>query len=113
MTYSMYRSLTRLPWGVGRRVFSYAFARRARYVSTIRPRFLELRPHHASLRLPDRKAVHNHIGTVHAIAVCNGLEAALGANDAKAAQPVLDWMQRNAVQSVALQALARQIPGAR
>ena len=79
MTYSMYRSLTRLPWGVGRRVFSYAFARRARYFATIRPRFLEVRPHHASLRLPDRKAVHNHIGTVHAIAVCNGLEAAMGA----------------------------------
>ncbi|HLL17694.1 MAG TPA: tetratricopeptide repeat protein [Rubrivivax sp.] len=41
------------------------------------------------------------------------LEAALAAKDAKAAQPVLDWMQRNAVESVALQALARQIASAR
>ena len=29
--------------------------------------------------LPKRRAVHNHLGTVHAIAVCNGLEAAMGA----------------------------------
>jgi acyl-coenzyme A thioesterase PaaI-like protein len=78
-TYAMYRSLARLPWGLGQRVFSLAFTRRARYFATIKPTFLDVRPHHASLRLPNRRAVHNHIGTVHAIAVCNGLEAAMGA----------------------------------
>jgi acyl-coenzyme A thioesterase PaaI-like protein len=78
-TYALYRSLSRLPLGIGQRVFSYVFARRARYFSTIRPVFIDVRPHHASLRLKHRKAVHNHIGTVHAIAVCNGLEAAMGA----------------------------------
>jgi Tfp pilus assembly protein PilF len=41
------------------------------------------------------------------------LEAALAAKDVKAAQPVLDWMQRNAVESEALHALAQQIAGAR
>jgi acyl-coenzyme A thioesterase PaaI-like protein len=78
-TYALYRSLSRLPLGIGQRVFSYAFARRARYFSTIRPAFIDVGPNHAALRLKDRKAVHNHIGTVHAIAVCNGLEAAMGA----------------------------------
>ena len=29
--------------------------------------------------IPKRRRVHNHIGTVHAIALCNGLEAAMGA----------------------------------
>ena len=29
--------------------------------------------------IPKRRAVHNHLGTVHAIALCNGLEAAMGA----------------------------------
>ncbi len=29
--------------------------------------------------IPKRRGVHNHIGTVHAIALCNGLEAAMGA----------------------------------
>jgi acyl-coenzyme A thioesterase PaaI-like protein len=76
-TYSLYRTLDRLPQG--RRLFSYAFARRARYFATIKPIFLELRPHLARVRVPDRKKVHNHIGTIHAIAVCNGLEAAMGA----------------------------------
>ena len=73
----LYRSLSRLP--KGRTLFSIAFARKAPYFRTIRPRFRELRPHFAALVVADRKAVHNHIGTVHAIAVCNGLEAAMGA----------------------------------
>lgn len=41
------------------------------------------------------------------------LEAALAAKDTQAAQPVLDWMQRNAVESVVLHGLARQIASAR
>jgi acyl-coenzyme A thioesterase PaaI-like protein len=74
---SLYRTLARLPRG--RTLFSVAFARRAPYFRSVRPRFRDVRPHHAELVIADRKAVHNHIGTVHAIAVCNGLEAAMGA----------------------------------
>jgi acyl-coenzyme A thioesterase PaaI-like protein len=73
----LYRSLSRLP--SGRTLFSIAFARKAPYFRSIRPRFREVRPHYAELVVADRRAVHNHIGTVHAIAVCNGLEAAMGA----------------------------------
>ena len=69
--------MTKLPRGS--RLFSIAFARKAPYFSTIRPRFTELRPNHAELVIPKRRAVHNHIGTVHAIALCNGLEAVMGA----------------------------------
>jgi hypothetical protein len=29
--------------------------------------------------IPKRRSVQNHLGTVHAIALCNGLEAAMGA----------------------------------
>jgi hypothetical protein len=29
--------------------------------------------------VPNRRGNHNHIGTVHAIALCNGLEMAMGA----------------------------------
>jgi acyl-coenzyme A thioesterase PaaI-like protein len=76
-TYTLYKMLDRVPRG--RRIFSYAFARKAPYFATIKPTFLELRPHLARVRVPNRKAVHNHIGTIHAIAVCNGLEAAMGA----------------------------------
>jgi acyl-coenzyme A thioesterase PaaI-like protein len=63
-----------------------------RYLSTIKPRFIAVRPHHASLRLPDRKAVHNHIGTVHAIAVCNGLEATMGAFSEATTPDSMRWL---------------------
>lgn len=65
--------------GLGRRAFSVAFARKAPYFRTVRPRFVDLRPDRAELVVPKRRAVHNHLGTVHAIALCNGLEAAMGA----------------------------------
>jgi acyl-coenzyme A thioesterase PaaI-like protein len=45
----------------------------------VRPRFVEIRPNYAELVVPKRRGVHNHLGTVHAIALCNGLEAAMGA----------------------------------
>lgn len=64
---------------LGKRVFSLAFAQKAPYFATIRPRFTELRPNYAELVIPKRRGVHNHIKTVHAIALCNGLEAAMGA----------------------------------
>ncbi|MBD8870663.1 hotdog fold domain-containing protein [Nocardioides donggukensis] len=73
----LWKTTTKLPQG--KRLFSIAFARRAPYFATIRPRFVEIRPNYAELVIPKRRAVHNHIGTVHAIALCNGLEAAMGA----------------------------------
>ena len=63
----------------GERVFSRAFTWRAPYFRSVRPRFVQVSPNYAALVLPKRRAVLNHIGTVHAIAVCNGLEAAMGA----------------------------------
>jgi len=38
-----------------------------------------IEPNRAELVIPKRRRVHNHLGTVHAIALCNGLEAAMGA----------------------------------
>jgi acyl-coenzyme A thioesterase PaaI-like protein len=88
----MYRSLSRLPRG--RTLFSIAFARKAPYFRSIRPRFHEVRPHYAELVVADRKAVHNHIGTVHAIAVCNGLEAAMGALAEATIPPGKRWLPK-------------------
>ena len=75
-TYALYRRLAAVPHG--KRVFSTLFARKAPYFRTVRPQVREVRPHHAELTIRKRRAVQNHIGTVHAIAVCNGLEAAMG-----------------------------------
>jgi acyl-coenzyme A thioesterase PaaI-like protein len=63
----------------GRRIFSLLFAQKAPYFATIRPRFVDIRPNYAELVIPKRRRVHNHLKTVHAIALCNGLEAAMGA----------------------------------
>ncbi|GAA4116900.1 hotdog fold domain-containing protein [Nocardioides fonticola] len=79
---SLWRTATTVPVvgaSVGKRVFSLAFAQKAPYFATIRPRFTVLEPNRAELVIPKRRGVHNHIGTVHAIALCNGLEAAMGA----------------------------------
>lgn len=71
---------TRLsPLPLGDHLFSLAFSRKAPYFATVRPRFIQLRPNRAELVLPKRRRVHNHLGTAHAIALCNGLEAAMGA----------------------------------
>ena len=64
---------------LGERVFSFLFAQKAPYFASIRPRFLTLEPNHVELLIPNRRRVHNHLKTVHAIALCNGLEAAMGA----------------------------------
>ncbi|UMG93634.1 hotdog fold domain-containing protein [Nocardioides sp. TF02-7] len=79
---SLWTTLTRAPVigrPVGQRVFSFAFTRKAPYFASIHPRMTELRPNRAELVIPKRRSVHNHIGTVHAIALCNGLEMAMGA----------------------------------
>lgn len=64
---------------VGKRIFSLAFSQKAPYFASIRPRVTELRPNRAEVLIRNRRRVHNHIGTVHAIALCNGLEMAMGA----------------------------------
>ena len=64
---------------LGERVFSFLFAQKAPYFASIRPRFLTVEPNRVELLIPNRRRVHNHLKTVHAIALCNGLEAAMGA----------------------------------
>ena len=79
---SLWRTASSLPvvgGTVGKRAFSFLFSQKAPYFATIRPRFVEIRPDYAELVIPKRRGVHNHLGTVHAIALCNGLEAAMGA----------------------------------
>jgi acyl-coenzyme A thioesterase PaaI-like protein len=75
-TYETYRRLVTYP--LGHRVFSLLYALKAPYFWTVRPRVLDMAPHHAEVVVPLRWGVKNHIGTLHAIAAVNGLEAAMG-----------------------------------
>ncbi|GGU09959.1 hotdog fold domain-containing protein [Nocardioides albus] len=76
--YDLWKSFNRVPV-VGKRAFSVAFAKKAPYFGSIHPLVNQLRPNYAEVVVPNRKGNHNHIGTVHAIALCNGLEMAMGA----------------------------------
>ena len=89
---SLWNTLSRLPQGP--RIFSFVFARKAPYFATVRPRFTVLEPNHVELVIPKRRAVHNHIGTVHAIALCNGLEAAMGALAEATIPPHKRWIPK-------------------
>lgn len=73
----LWNELSQLPQG--ERVFSTFFSQKAPYFATVRPRFTVIEPNHVELSIRKRRGVHNHIKTVHVIAICNGLEAAMGA----------------------------------
>lgn len=73
---SLYRRITR--WPAGHWIFSRLVCFRAPYFATIAPRFVVLAPGRCEVRIRDRRRVHNHIGTVHAIALCNLAELSAG-----------------------------------
>jgi acyl-coenzyme A thioesterase PaaI-like protein len=64
--------------GFGRWFFSFMVCRKAPYFSTIKPRFEVLEVGRAQVSMKKRRGVENHIGTVHAIAMCNLAELAGG-----------------------------------
>lgn len=75
-TYELYQKVTAQPFG--HRIFSLAYMYKAPYFRSVRPAVLEMAPHRAVVQIRKRRAVHNHIGTLHALAIANGLEAAMG-----------------------------------
>jgi len=63
---------------VGPDTFSKMACQFAPYFSSINPLISELRPNAATVQVPFRKEITNHLGTVHAIAMCNAAELAGG-----------------------------------
>lgn len=75
-TLAIWRRCASVPGG--KWVFARLVCLKAPYFDTIRPRFQELRPECCRIAIRKRRAVLNHIGTVHAIAMCNMAELAGG-----------------------------------
>lgn len=73
---ALYRRLQR--WPAGGWLFSRAVCFKAPYFGSIAPRVTLLEPGRCEARIADQRRVHNHIGTVHAIALCNLAELTAG-----------------------------------
>jgi acyl-coenzyme A thioesterase PaaI-like protein len=72
----VYHRLERRPFG--KALFSLAVCWKAPYFRSVRPMFVDLAPGRGEVRARNRRAVHNHIGTFHAIACCNLAELVAG-----------------------------------
>ena len=72
----IYTKCAKLPGG--KRVFSKLVSMKAPYFKTIKPLFCELRPGYCEITMKNRRAVQNHIKSVHAIAMCNISELTAG-----------------------------------
>ncbi|MCA9577326.1 MAG: DUF4442 domain-containing protein [Myxococcales bacterium] len=77
---------------LGRWAFSQAVVQAAPYFASIAPRFERLEPGYARVLMKNRRAVHNHIGTVHAIAMCNAAELVMGTCMEASLDPSLRWI---------------------
>ena len=69
--YDLYRKL-------GNARYGEAIGQIAPYFATIDPQFVQLERGCCEIILRNTKSVHNHIGSIHAIAICNGAELVAG-----------------------------------
>jgi acyl-coenzyme A thioesterase PaaI-like protein len=73
---ALYTKITR--WPFGHWLFSKAVCFKAPYFGSISPVITRLEQSRCEAVIKDRRAVHNHIGSVHAIALCNLAELCAG-----------------------------------
>lgn len=77
-TLAAYRAAERVPFGLGRAAFSGAMRLAAPYFLSIPATVLAAEPGRAEVKMRDLPWVRNHLGTVHAIALCNLAEMTMG-----------------------------------
>lgn len=73
---ALYRRFERLP--LGRWLFSRAVCFKTPYFGSIHPTITRLQHGRCEARIPHRRGMQNHIGSVHAIALCNLAELCAG-----------------------------------
>ena len=78
----------------GKALFSRVVCWKAPYFASISPRFQELRPGFARVSMKKRRRVTNHIGTVHAIAMCNLAEIAAGTLTEVSIPGTMRWLPK-------------------
>jgi acyl-coenzyme A thioesterase PaaI-like protein len=98
-----HRRLARLPFG--ERLFSFGYQLAAPYFLTIPARLVLVEPGRAEARMWQAPWVRNHLGTVHAIALCNLAEYTMGAVAEASVPATHRWVPKG--MSVEYLALAR------
>ncbi|WP_017910470.1 hotdog fold domain-containing protein [Xanthomonas sp. SHU 199] len=89
---SLYRRMQ--GWPGGSWLFSRAVCFKAPYFASIAPRITVLEPGRCEARIAHRRRVSNHIGTVHAIALCNLAELAGGVMVDASLPPSMRWIPK-------------------
>jgi acyl-coenzyme A thioesterase PaaI-like protein len=89
---SLWKKFEEKPFG--KTIFSKIICWKAPYFGTIKPRFEELKPGYSRVSMPKRRAVHNHIQTVHAIALCNLAELGAGTMMEASLSKKMRWLPR-------------------
>ncbi len=89
-TLSTWKKLKSKPGG--KWAFSKMICFKAPYFGSIKPLFDELRPEYCKIHIKKRRSVLNHIGTVHAIAMCNMAEVAGGIMTEVTVPPTHRWI---------------------
>lgn len=91
-TLALYQKLQRYPFG--NKIFALLITRMAPYFATISPKVLHLEPNQCTCLIKKTRKVCNHINTVHVIAICNGLEMAMGVMAEASIPANLRWIPK-------------------
>ncbi|MGY1408621.1 MULTISPECIES: hotdog fold domain-containing protein [unclassified Luteimonas] len=88
----LYRAFERKP--LGKWLFSRLVCFKAPYFASIAPRIVSLEPGRGEATLRHRRRVSNHLGTVHAIALCNLAEFIGGLTTDVSIPSSMRWIPR-------------------
>ncbi len=89
---ALQQKFLRLPFG--KQLFSAFAARKAPYFASVSPLVETLEPNRCEILVKKRKRVQNHLGTMHIIAIANGLEMAMGFMAEASIPPHLRWIPK-------------------
>lgn len=88
----LYRRIS--PWPAGHWLFSRLVCLKAPYFASIAPTITCLQPARCEARMAHRRRVTNHLGTVHAIALCNLAELVAGVMVDASLPPGMRWIPK-------------------
>ena len=87
---ALWESLSKRPGG--KWAFSRLVSWKAPYAASIQAHFEQLRPGYCEVSMRKRRSVLNHLGTIHAIAMCNMAELAGGTMTDVTVPPTHRWI---------------------